>query len=136
MRQRLVRQPYVAFCSYPWFLLAVDIVTKLAEPPAREEVAMGLDYNATKFILFVKSLDGVDFSHTIALGRQVLSLHRKELASMFSKFRLPVSQEDLDNIYKEEADKSCSTYYAENLLRYLGAHRIDSIDASDYEGAS
>jgi hypothetical protein len=97
---------------------------------------MGLDYNGTKFTLFAKTLDGVDFSETVTLGRQVLMVHPKELSYLLKKFHLPISKFELDNVYKSGDLKLGIWQYSEAFFKYLGANKIESIDASDYEGAS
>jgi SAM-dependent methyltransferase len=97
---------------------------------------MGLDYNTTKFILFASRLDGVDFSETITLGRQSFGIHRKDLTYLFGKFNLPITKNALGQFYRSGDVKVGKVCYAEDFLTYLGAKKVDSLDASDYEGAS
>jgi hypothetical protein len=64
-------------------------------------------------------LNAVDFSATAMLGRQTLNLRPTDVPRAA----------DLGNGWKRGD-------FAENILRRLGASRIESIDASTYEGAS
>ncbi len=88
---------------------------------------MGLDRNGTKLLLYAKSL-GVDFGKTIMLGRQGLHIDKKNLQNNLSQFG--ITNVNAEDILKEEGR------YAEPFLRILGAKKIDSIDASDYESAN
>ena len=67
---------------------------------------------------FLRSLDGVvDFGHTLTLGRQSLRLPRAALEQ------------------KLDADV-WGDGFGESFLRHLGAETVDSLDASDFEGAT
>jgi hypothetical protein len=90
---------------------------------------MGLDTNGVKFLLSCKQ-KGVSFERTMMVGRQILNLELDELKACFDKFNKNISAEHLEKVY------SGSDGYAEELLRYLGAKHIDSIDYSAYEGAN
>lgn len=96
---------------------------------------MGLDYNTTKFILYSK-MRGVDFSDTLMLGRQCLYLHPKELDFLLRSFRMPAGEAALSRFYGAGDLAKGKFPYAEDVLRHIGAGRIMSLDASNYEGAS
>ena len=88
---------------------------------------MGVGYGGLQFSLFAKR-KGVNFDRTVTLGRQNHFLNTETIQSMFERFSLPMTNTETDAILQND--------YAENLFRYLGATKVDSIDASDYEGAS
>lgn len=66
---------------------------------------------------FLRSRHAVDFERTVTIGRQRLFLDDRDLRAAGITGVDP-------------------TGYADDLLRALGATHVDSIDASDYEGAS
>lgn len=90
---------------------------------------MGLDANGTRFLLYCRLL-GVDFASTAMIGRQQLNLERADLRANFDRLGFTAAGGTVDAIFNE-----CDGY-AEPLLRYLGAARVDSFDNSDYEGAT
>lgn len=87
---------------------------------------MGVGYQGLQFSLFAKC-KGVNFVRTIMLGRQNHYLDSGTLRSMFDRFGLLVTDAETHVILQDA--------YAEGLFRHLGATTVDSIDASDYEGA-
>lgn len=90
---------------------------------------MGLDTNGIKFLLSCHR-KGVSFERTLMIGRQILNLELDELKECFSKFNIKIPETQLRHIY------TGSDGYSEELLRYLGAKHIDSLDYSAYEGAN
>jgi hypothetical protein len=88
---------------------------------------MGININALKFIGAAKQ-GGVSFSRTLTIGRQSMYVDRPALMRLLSSniWGNPLNLEGVD----------LSEKYAEWLLRLLGATQIDSIDCSDYEGAT
>ena len=90
---------------------------------------MGLDTKATQFLLAAYR-SGASFERTAMIGRQKIYVTPAWLRS-----RLRASGSELDAAATArlfvEADG-----FAEPLLRALGANRIVSLDASNYEGAS
>src|SRR5512133_1281518 len=87
---------------------------------------MGFDLNEVKLLIKAKQLE-VNFDKVITIGRQGLYLTQKEMKNLLSKAGLP------GNNNKETI---AATNYAESLLKSLGAEVTDSMDASDYEGAT
>ncbi len=87
---------------------------------------MGVGYQGLLVALMAKRRK-VDFSRTIMLGRQNHYLNSETLRSMFDRFGVSLSQSDEQDILKND--------YAEGLFRKLGASTVQSMDASDYEGA-
>lgn len=77
---------------------------------------MGIDINVLKFLLSCRD-SGVSFERPLLLGRHLLYLDDRARAEHASLIGV-----------RDE--------YADTLFQSLGARVIDSIDASDYEGAS
>lgn len=90
---------------------------------------MGLDTNGIKFLLFEQKR-GVTFEKTLMLGRQTLNLQRDDLIEVFRCFGYTLTPDEAKQILPG------SGCFADELFRYLGASVIDSMDTSDYEGAS
>lgn len=83
---------------------------------------MGIDVAALQFLCCGKSL-GVDFSDTMTVGRQNVFIPERVAARLIANLGLR-----FDN-YRQNA-------FAEPLLISLGARLIESLDVSDFEGAS
>lgn len=90
---------------------------------------MGFDVHATKFVLYAKSL-GVDFRATALIGRQSLDLEFPELKTLFRRFGYVVDDQRIECMYRKHEG------YAEDLVAYLGALEVRSLDYSDYEHAT
>ncbi|MER2527725.1 MAG: FkbM family methyltransferase [Candidatus Competibacter denitrificans] len=88
---------------------------------------MGVGYQGLQFSLFGKG-KGVSFDRTVMLGRQNHYLDAGTLHSMFERFGSPVTDAEVHTMLHHA--------YSENLFKQLGATKVDSIDASGYEGAS
>ncbi|HEY8549729.1 MAG TPA: hypothetical protein VIL35_07240 [Vicinamibacterales bacterium] len=89
---------------------------------------MGFDLQTTRFVLEAKR-SGVDFGSTATLGRQTLALPAEDLRREARRYGLSALEHALEEVY-------AAFPYADGLLRGLGAERLETIDASDYEGAS
>jgi hypothetical protein len=90
---------------------------------------MGLDSNGVRFLLQAKAA-GVDFSRSATIGRQGLHLTRAEFAAAVAEAGFACDGETAESILTGDRG------YAGELLRCLGAEEVDSIDYSDYEGAT
>lgn len=88
---------------------------------------MGVGYHGLQFALLAERRKA-DFSRTITLGRQHHYLNPVALRAMFERFGLALTPQDERSIFKDD--------YAEGLFRTLGASTVDSMDASDYQGAN
>lgn len=88
---------------------------------------MGVDLTALRGLLLAKNA-GADFTRCATLGRQRLYVTKEDIARCFQLAKRPLLARELDSIFAEP--------FAEGLLRHLGADRIDSIDANDYERAT
>lgn len=80
---------------------------------------MGLDITALQLLLLARRTHGLNLGQTAILGRQRIFLSAKEIAWA-----------------KRQGLRVEAGAYAEVLLAALGAGRIDTVDASDYEGAT
>lgn len=89
---------------------------------------MGLDLQNLRAILAAKA-SGVDFSAAATLGRQTLMISEAEAATGFSEFGqiVPETGGGLAPLLQTE--------FADALFQWIGGHRMESIDTSDYEQA-
>ena len=90
---------------------------------------MGLDDKATQFLLAARQL-GVSFEQVVTIGRQQLYIAEHTLQRRLRTFGLPANQGISQRLLRDAAG------YSEPFLELLGAIRTESIDASEYEGAS
>lgn len=90
---------------------------------------MGLDSNACRLLLYAKRRGAV-FTHTITLGRLALRLNRRMMRRLFKEFELYNNDDQINRIF------SSPEGFSEPFFYELGAEQIDSVDATDYEGAS
>ena len=83
---------------------------------------MGLDLPTVQLLCCAKNI-GVDFSEKMTIGRQFIEKQPEFIATF-------------GTVPEAEIAKIQSATYGEPLFRLLGAERICSLDASDYEGAT
>lgn len=88
---------------------------------------MGFDISAINFLLHTRK-KGVDFSNTLMLGRQSYQLDGFALKQCFEQNGHTAAEAAA--LLKEDP------VYTEPFLRFLGAGKVDSMDASDYEKAT
>lgn len=86
---------------------------------------MGLDNASIKFVCAAKSL-GVDFTSSVMLGRQRLLPDAKTLQEVFA----------IHGINLRGTEFLTANKYGEKFFSLLGAHEINSMDYSSYEGAT
>lgn len=88
---------------------------------------MGFNIKTTELLIQSKKL-GVDFSNVVTIGRQQMN----GSFILFEKFfkEQGFSKDDFAKILIRE------NRYSEGFLNWLGASKIDSIDASSYESAT
>jgi hypothetical protein len=92
---------------------------------------VGIQTAAAEFLICAKK-EGVDFGHTLTLGRQnlfVSSIRLKSLIKKNSLWRENISNTEFEKLICK------NPYYVDPLLEYLGATKISSMDFSPYEGA-
>jgi len=88
---------------------------------------MGLIYSRLKLLLEAKNT-GVDYSNTAMIGRQKISLTKREYKKLETVYDLNIEK---DNFNFKERD------YADLLIKkYLDIKELKIIDYSDYEGAT
>ncbi len=102
---------------------------------------MAIDPPALRFLLDARRA-GADFTAMLCLGRQQLWLSRRELERAFadygdrlSRVQLEDSLSDPDPRGRESAGSPMGRI-ADSVLGHLGAQSVDSLDASEFEGAS
>jgi hypothetical protein len=95
---------------------------------------MGINSGSLRMMCFAAK-NGVDFSKTVTIGRQLFQIQKEEFNEILSgydpAYKNSGEKEKLNKIFYGE-----SFPYAEPLFEYFGAEIVDSIDISDYEGAS
>jgi len=87
---------------------------------------MGFNYNTVKLLVHSKRY-GVDFGKVITIGRQAMHLEEKEFSQILRKIN--IDEKVSVNAFK-------SNPYCEDFLKLIGANKVDSLDASDYENSS
>ena len=90
---------------------------------------MGLDANATRCLLYAKTL-GVSFARTAMLGRLRLDASPAALRDNLTDFGYSLRNDAIHRLLDRGGG------YAEPFLETLGAVEIRSFDASDWENAS
>ena len=83
---------------------------------------MGLDRTAAEALCAAKSL-GAGFDTVLTIGRQWLGAPRETI-------------EQIAAIHRASFNGVAGSRFAEPLFRMLGAKRVDSLDISDFEGAT
>lgn len=89
---------------------------------------MAFDFNMTRLLLHEWSTSGVPFGRTGALGRQGLHVSSTRLQYNLNEF-------GLKQVDAEEILKSGNGYW-EPFVKVMGGTTTDSLDISDYEGAT
>ena len=89
---------------------------------------MALDFNMTRLLLHEWSSSGVAFGDTACLGRQGLHVSSTRL-------QRNLNEVGLNHVNSEEILKEGNGYW-EPFIKCLGGQLTDSIDISDYEGAT
>ncbi|MDR0575927.1 MAG: hypothetical protein LBG96_18205 [Tannerella sp.] len=75
---------------------------------------------------------GVDFTHTVTIGRQSCLLNKREIDLILAKYD-PLYLDKGVGIIESMFAKS---QFSESLFEYFGAKYVDSIDYSDFESAT
>lgn len=90
---------------------------------------MGLDSNACRLLLLAKR-QGADFSRTLCLGRLNLALSKTTMKHILREFGAFEGEPQIKRIFSDPKG------FFEPFLKELGADVTDSVDATDYEGAT
>ena len=99
--------------------------------PCRRDLGVWVAYDVhgVRFLFHAADL-GVDFSSPATLGHLFLFADEVDLAQALAACRGEKSPELANEIYRDCAG------YVDGVLRYLGAGKVDSVDASDFEDAT
>lgn len=90
---------------------------------------MGIEIQSLRLLLLGREL-GIDFDRSLTVGRLDFYPDAEQVAESFHRFGLSIDAAEAARI--AAGDRG----YAEPVLRALGADRVDSIDISDFEGAT
>jgi hypothetical protein len=87
---------------------------------------MGVDITTLRAINFARRTAAIKFDRTVMLGRQEIFFTKEDFDFVNQRAKLRLDYDESIGIGQ----------FAESLFRKFGATYVDSIDASDYEGAS
>jgi SAM-dependent methyltransferase len=90
---------------------------------------MGLDAATLEILLSARDA-GVSFDEVLTVGRQSLCASPEEIKVVLARHGVRLSAQQAQKLVIEQDG------YCEPLLKLMGAQRIDSIDVSNFEGAS
>src|SRR5688572_16478712 len=90
---------------------------------------VGLNINTVLFVLGAHQ-QGVRFDRTVTVGRLLLNVYRKPLKHLMQRAGV------FDDALFREIPADGTPAYVEPLFRMLGAKEVQSLDVSDYEGAT
>src|SRR5688500_11467968 len=85
---------------------------------------MGLNWHGVKFLAQAKS-SGVDFSRTITIGRLTRNVRLFKVRRLLDECGIP-----------HTLDEDSDDRLADTIFKQLGAETVDSLDASEYQGAT
>jgi len=86
---------------------------------------MGLDINSVQFLIQAHK-EGAQFDRVLMLGRQSLNVYPAKMRQVLGRHELPA---------QAFAPPATGCDYAEPCFQALGAKSVESMDASDFEGA-
>src|SRR5689334_7909791 len=89
---------------------------------------MAIDSNFARFLIACQQ-DGVNFQNTLTLGRLNYYLSVKETRGVLR--RTGMNEKLYPDLLNYESSR-----YAETFLKALGAEKVESMDASGFEGAT
>jgi SAM-dependent methyltransferase len=87
---------------------------------------MGLDINAVEFLIAARK-QGVKLGDVLTLGRQDLNVYPSKMRALLARHGFP---------NEAFSPGAVDTGYAEPVFQALGATTVNSLDASDFEGAN
>ena len=88
---------------------------------------MGLNASKINMLLEAKQ-DGVNFFHTLTLGRQIISLTKSEYKSVCKRYNFKCNKDSIDEFIAQE-------YADQFICNILNIDKLSIMDISDYEGA-
>lgn len=93
-----------------------------------DRTCMGIDIHTARFLL-ARRREGARFERCVTLGRQHSFLSNQETRNLLREFGL--APKEFPNLFPAEYPR-----YSEPFWEMLGAKALDTIDASDFEGAT
>ncbi|GHV31493.1 hypothetical protein FACS1894167_13930 [Synergistales bacterium] len=94
---------------------------------------MGIGSDSFRFMLYAAS-KGVSYERTLTLGRQNCFMSQSQIDGILGEYDSAYTKAQALKL-KEGLDAT-EPPFSEPLFRYLGASAVDSMDYSDYEGAT
>lgn len=94
-----------------------------------KEVKMGLEIQSLRLLLIARGF-GAAFDRVVTLGRQDLLLTPSQILTTCLQFGVPMEEHEAIQI------PLTGERFCEPLFHKLGATTVDSIDATDFEGAT
>lgn len=88
---------------------------------------MGLTSKSSEFLFHVQKRYGIAWGRTLTLGRQQMYITPGQAKAMAVRFGVP---------FEAREEWKTDIGFCESFLHGLGAEAIDSMDVSDYEGAT
>jgi hypothetical protein len=95
---------------------------------------MGINKRALYGMLYAVE-NGVDFTHSLTIGRLTCYLKPQQINIILGKYDSHFNENKQYFQIMPPPDDN-SQMFSEGLFQYLGAKTVDSIDYSDYEGAT
>ncbi|MGD0651921.1 MAG: hypothetical protein ABSA97_12435 [Verrucomicrobiia bacterium] len=92
---------------------------------------MGFDPYILEFVL-ASARDGCIRGRCLQLGRQYLNVEFEQFSRLLRAYGYSPAPDVLAHLHRGND----GARYADELLKYLGASKVDSLDVSDYEGAT
>lgn len=90
---------------------------------------MGIEVQTVKLLLVARQA-GVDFGKTLTIGRQDMLVSSADATAAFARFGEKLSADEAAAVSGRQ-DR-----FSDALFRRLGARTVDSMDISDFEGAT
>lgn len=85
---------------------------------------MGIKTSSARLLCNLKQNTDINYSNTLMLGRQSLDMEDHRIQGMFRDYKDVLQNDDIQDDY------------CEKLFLSLGAEEVNSMDASEYEGAT
>ncbi len=93
---------------------------------------MAITANYARFLAWTAA-EGVDFTRTLTLGHQVLDASPSRLRRYVERLGVVKNREQLDGALRRTFNQA---NYVDGFLKVLGADLVESVDLSNFEGAT
>ena len=90
---------------------------------------MGIHHSALEFLLEVRK-DGIDFGDMVTIGRMDFLCSFPMIEQAFDRYGVAVTRDDISRFY------TAADQFSEPILEFLGSRSVQSLDMSDFEGAT